>query len=72
MNFLELEKKNSYSSELEANNREKFLYLTLMLDSGIKHYSSKVYGIIDAIGTLGGVFEIIFWAIMLFYSNIRT
>ena len=26
---------------------------------------------IDALGTLGGVFEIIFWSIMLFYGSIR-
>ena len=42
-----------------------------MLDSKVKHYKSITYGVIDAIGTLGGVFEILFWALMLFYASIR-
>ena len=45
------------------------MYITL--DSEIKNYKARVYGIIDAIGTLGGAFEIIFWIIMLFYGSIR-
>ena len=42
-----------------------------MLDSEVKVYQARIYGIIDAIGTLGGAFEIVFWVIMLFYGSIR-
>ena len=42
-----------------------------MLDAKLKHYKSITYGIIDGIGTLGGVFEILFWFLMLFYGSIR-
>ena len=43
-----------------------------MLDSEMKNYKASVYGIIDAIGTLGGTFEIVLWIIMLFYGSIRS
>ena len=43
-----------------------------MLDSEIKDYKARAYGIIDAIGTLGGTFEIAFWTIMLLYGSIRN
>ena len=43
-----------------------------MLDSEVKDYKARVYGVIDALGTLGGIFEIVFWTIMLFYGSIRN
>ena len=42
-----------------------------MLDSKVKHYECKTYGMIDAIGTLGGVFEILYWLLILLYGSIR-
>ena len=41
--------------------------MTIMLDSEVKNYKARIYGIIDAIGTLGGTYGIVFWTIMLFY-----
>ena len=37
----------------------------------MKDYKARVYGIIDAIGTLGGAFEIVSWIILLLYGSIR-
>ena len=48
-----------------------FLNFEVRLDAKLKHYKSITYGIIDAIGTLGGVFEILFWILMLFFGSIR-
>ena len=48
-----------------------FLNFEVMLDAKVKHYKSITYGVIDAIGTLGGVFEILLWVLMLFYGSIR-
>ena len=42
-----------------------------MIDPEVKDYKSRVYGIVDAIGTLGDTYEIIFWIVMLFYGSIR-
>ena len=43
----------------------------IMLGPEEKHYSAKVYGVIDAIGTLGGVHEIVLWCVMLIYGSLR-
>ena len=42
-----------------------------MLDSEEKLHSAKIYGFIDAIGTLGGVHEIVLWCILLIYGSLR-
>ena len=41
------------------------------LESEVKHFQSKTYRLIDAIGTIGGIFEIMFWLAMLIYGCIR-
>ena len=41
------------------------------LDSEVKHFQSKSYRFIDAVGTIGGIFEIMFWLTMLIYGCIR-
>ena len=41
------------------------------LDSEVKHFQSKSYKFIDAVGTIGGIFEIMFWLTMLIYGCIR-
>ena len=43
----------------------------ITLDSEEKHHSAKIYGVIDAIGTLGGVHEITLWCIILIYGSVR-
>ena len=43
----------------------------IMLDSEEKLHSAKIYGFIDAIGTLGGVHEIVLWCILLIYGSLR-
>ena len=53
------------------DNAIDFFHLTLMIDPEVKDHKSRVYGIVDAIGTLGGAYEIIFWIVMLFYGSIR-
>ena len=45
--------------------------LHIMLDSEEKLYSAKVYGVIDAIGTLGGVHDIVLWCILFLYGSLR-
>ena len=61
-NFYRAGKTNSHITELDENNSDyDFALIRIMLDSEVKHYESRVYGVIDAIGTLGGIFEITFW-----------
>ena len=45
--------------------------LLISLDSEEKYHLAKIYGVIDAIGTLGGVHEIVLWCIILIYGSIR-
>ena len=69
---LELAKINShYSHPFHLGNKIEFFSMTIMLDSEVKNYKARIYGIIDAIGTLGGTYGIVFWTIMLFYGTIR-
>ena len=42
-----------------------------MADRRIRHFRSIAYGIIDALGTFGGVFEILFWLLMFLYGSFR-
>ena len=44
---------------------------SLTLDTESKHYESKVNHFMDAIGTIGGIFEILLMMITLLYSKIR-
>ena len=65
--------KNSYAVQVSNDNDAKvyFLQLSILLDTEMKNYKGRVYGIIDAIGTLGGAFEIISWIVLLLYGSIR-
>ena len=63
---------NSYQTKSYAyNSSTDFFQLSILLDTEMKNYKARVYGIIDAIGTLGGVFEIISWIVLLLYGSIR-
>ena len=42
-----------------------------MADRRIRHFRSIAYGIIDALGTFGGVFEILFWSLMFLFGSFR-
>ena len=69
--FYTVSKEKTFVSEQENANNKVFLNFDVRLDSKVKHYKSIAYGIIDAIGTLGGVFEILYWILMLFFGSIR-
>ena len=56
-NFLELVRKNSHNSIILTTNQIEFFALYILLDSEVKHYKARVYGIIDTVRTLGGIFE---------------
>ena len=63
---------NSYQTKSYAYNSSiDFFQLSILLDTEMKNYKARVYGIIDAIGTLGGAFEIISWIVLLLYGSIR-
>ena len=71
-NFIGQAEINSYSTRTFIyNDFVDILYLDILLDTEMKEYKSKVYGILDAIGTLGGAFEIISWIVLLLYGSIR-
>ena len=55
----------AYDTAHPNTTNKLLLQYELRLDSKVKHYKSITYGIIDAIGTLGGVFEILLWVLML-------
>ena len=59
-----------YEQNLDSSTIDS-LEFQIILDSEEKHHSAKIYGIIDAIGTLGGVHEIVLWCIMLIYGSFR-
>ena len=69
--FYTVSREKTYGAESFDTNYKKLLNFELRLDSKVRHYKSITYGIIDAIGTLGGVFEILLWVLMLFYGSIR-
>ena len=70
--FYTVERENIHSTEHVLDTSTKvFVSLDIRLDTKVKHYKSITYGIIDAIGTLGGVFEILVWVLMIFYSSLR-
>ena len=72
-NSIERIEKNSYSSKsFLYDGFIDFFQLTITLDAEVKDYKSRVYGIIDAIGTLGGAFGIISWIVLLLYSSLRN
>ena len=72
-NFYRIGKSNTHITEryTYTNNVTDIATIRFMLDSEVKHFEGRVYGIIDAIGTIGGVFETTFWFMMLTYGYIR-
>ena len=68
--FYTVNRENILISELPNTPQKTFLKFDVRLDAKVKHYNSMTYGIIEAIGTLGGVFEILFWILMLFYGSL--
>ena len=64
------ESHDKYEQNLDYSTIDS-LEFQVRLDSEEKHHSAKVYGIIDAIGTLGGVHDIVLWCIMLIYGSLR-
>ena len=64
------EKQDRYDQDLNSTTITSMEF-QITLDSEEKHHSAKIYGIIDAIGTLGGVHEIVLWCIMLIYGSLR-
>ena len=45
--------------------------ITLNLDTESKHFESTVYQLMDLIGTIGGIFELLMGAILMVYGKIR-
>ena len=55
-------KEKNHSTKFYENKIHKlFLTFEVLLDKKITHFRSISYGIVDAIGTLGGAFGIISW-----------
>ena len=71
-NSIEWIETNNYSTKsFSHQGTTDFLQFIITLDAEVKDYKSRVYGFIDAIGTLGGAFEIISWIVLLLYGSIR-
>ena len=64
------ERQNNVKLDLSGN-QIRSLEFQIRLDSEEKHHSAVVYGIIDAIGTLGGVHDIVLWCVMFIYGSLR-
>ena len=58
--FYTVSRESTHISEILNTQHKPFLKFEVRLDAKVKHYKSITYGIIDAIGTLGGFFEILF------------
>ena len=78
--FSNKKKGNFYEiSDIRKDSVSKYSYdfggaisiTSLTLDTESKHYESKVNHFMDAIGTIGGIFEILLMMISLVYSKIR-
>ena len=70
--FFRAHKERRDTHELFVNlTRQITFEFQITLDSEEKHHSATIYGAIDAIGTLGGVYEIVLWCIMLIYGSLR-
>ena len=69
--FYTVTRDNTHTRKLSDTRDKVYLSFEARLEGQMKHYKSSTYGIIDVIGTLGGVFEIIFWLLMLLYGSIQ-
>ena len=71
-NFYQISKQTSNSiSLLDTPNSRNFASISATLDLESKHYKSSVYHFIEAIGTIGGIYELLFQAILVMYFSIR-
>ena len=70
--FFRVKNERKDSHDLFDTSTQKTTFeFQIMLDSEEKLHSAKIYGFIDAIGTLGGVHEIVLWCILLIYGSLR-
>ena len=69
--FYAVTRENTHTRKLSNTTNKVFFYFVARLEGQVKHYKSIAYGVIDVIGTLGGVFEILFWSLMLLYGSIQ-
>ena len=70
--FFRVKKERQDRHDQDTNlDRITSLEFQITLDPEEKHHLAKIYGVIDAIGTLGGVHEIVLWCIMLMYGSLR-
>ena len=51
--------------------RYQFATISVTLDLESKHYKSSVYHFLEAIGTIGGIYELLFQGILIMYISIR-
>ena len=64
------ERQDRHNHDLNTTTKYS-LEFQIYLDPEEKQYSVQIYRVIDAIGTLGGVHEILLWCIMLIYGSLR-
>ena len=71
-NFYEISnfRKDSVT-KLSHSNDTSLSFVYFNLDTESKHYSSRVYNIMDSIGIIGGIFEILLSGILIIYTKIR-
>ena len=54
------------------NDQDNFMSaIILNLDTESKHFESNVYQIMDSIGTIGGIFELLLGVLLILYGKIR-
>ena len=61
--------KNQISLPINITHNFATIIATLSLES--KHYKSSVYHFLEAIGTIGGIYELLFQGILIMYISIR-
>ena len=70
-NFYQISKQTSNSISLIDTSIRNLASISATLDLESKHYKSSVYHFIEAIGTIGGIYELLFQAILVMYFSIR-
>ena len=71
-NFYQISDMVKYATnKVENTTNNGIAIISLTLDTESKHYESKVFNLMDSIGTIGGIYEITLSMVLIIYTGIR-
>ena len=70
-NFYQISRQTSNSISRSNSSDRSLASIIATLDLESKHYKSSVYHFAEAVGTIGGIYELLFEGILIIYFSIR-